>query len=1143
MDSVEIREELIKTLRLDLVGPHENFGNPDEILDQAPSRFYLTGFLVPVGSIGERRSAEETDDDSLDQITNSLRRDETDAPDRPAAKKKFFPASMGLSFIIADQIKGFDVTISWGDYIRKEAPPTALSGMEHATAAKASRFQWHRTNRSENITIKLENADKHTKNIAIPNSGNLTLFYSIRPAPVTGAFAEHIPVGARVVSVFLVNHRSAEAGAPRGRTDELFAFQARLEVAIADGFLSRPNLRGSHSGDQDEKIADLQYRDACEYAAGHNVSVRSTFQNGRCTRVTTTWIPDAEVERVSPADIKNVELSMDVLSEITGADDAKQKLGPIVTQYRQWILQREARLAHLSAHRLGVARELLQRANRVADRIQQGIDLLADVNCLEAFRIANRTMAAQGRQRRGVWLKIDPAKINPTWRPFQLAFILMNLPGIANPGHEDRQTVDLLFFPTGGGKTEAYLGLAAFTLVLRRLRDPSIGSSGLTVLMRYTLRLLTLDQLSRAATLICALELEREKQPEKLGKWPFEIGLWVGQAATPNKLGKKGEKNDRCACTIVEKYKQDTSNPPPVPISECPWCGHHFNKHSFFLWPNKDYPSELRILCTNRDCTFAQPNNRSLPIQAVDDCIYRRLPCFMIATVDKFATLPWEGRAGALFGHVGRYDNHGFYGPAEPGISKGLPNGRLNPPDLVIQDELHLISGPLGTMVGLYESAIDELSAIRESGKSIAPKIIASTATVRRAERQIQALFGRTTVEIFPPISPDRHDSFFAESSSSTRNTARIYLGVAAQGRNPKLILLRVYLALMAAAQKAWKNGTPQGENNPADPYMTMLGYFNSLRELGAARRIVEDEVRNGLLRHAQRRRIGEMTGEFANRCVKLPLRELTSRESTGAVAESKQQLAHPHGDGEYVDVALATNMISVGLDIPRLGLMVVQGQPKSSAEYIQATSRIGRGENKPGLVVTLLNIHRPRDRSHYERFTVFHESFYRAVEATSVTPFSPRALDRGLAGTLVALTRLADARMTPPRGASEICTPGRRKDLRQICEALITRAEDHRQGATAAEKQEFRDRVAARVDGLLDDWFTIAREAVDEHLSHLIYQKNEPDSGQPLLRDFLDPELTNLPPRHKHFRANRSLRDVEPVVDIWVQTNNFGEA
>jgi len=1138
MKSTEIRDQLIKTLRLDLVGPHEHLGNPDETLDQAPSRFYLTGFLVPVGAIGERRSGEETDDENLDQLSGPQRRDDTDTPDRPAAKKKFFPASMGLSFIIPAQTTHLTARISWGDYIRKDAPASNLPGMEHIAGSKI-KFHWHRRNRSEDIELTLDDNRKKHQSIPIPNSNGLDVFYSIRPAPTTGAFAEHIPAGARVASVFLVNHRTTDSG--RGLADETFAFQAHLEISTAEGFLPRPNLRGSRSEDQDEQIADLQYRDACEYAAGHNVSVQSMLQNGRCIRVATSWIPDAEVERISPAVIKNVELSMDALAGLAGVDDAKNKLLPIVTQYRSWIKEQQAKLADLGPRRTDVATELLHRAGRAADRIQRGIEILADANCLEAFRIANRAMAAQGRQRRGVWLKTDPTEITPTWRPFQLAFILMNLPGIANPADADRQSVDLLFFPTGGGKTEAYLGLAAFTLVLRRLRDPSIGSAGLTVLMRYTLRLLTLDQLSRAATLICALELEREKQPEKLGQWPFEIGLWVGQAATPNKLGKTGDGDTRSARSIVEQYRINTSNPLPVPISECPWCGFHFEKHSFSLWPNPHNPTELRVLCTNPDCTFAQCGRRHLPIQAVDDCIYRRLPCFMIATVDKFATLPWEGRTAALFGRVDRFDNQGFYGPSEPGIGTALPAGRLAPPDLVIQDELHLISGPLGTMVGLYESAIDELSSVRQSGKLIAPKIIASTATVRRAERQIQALFGRTAVEIFPPISPDRRDSFFAESYSSTRDAARIYLGVAAQGRNPKLILLRVYLALMAAAQKAWKHGPSTGEDNPADPYMTLLGYFNSLRELGAARRIVEDEVRNGLLRHALRRRVGETEGEFVNRPNMFDPEELTSRVSTGAVAASKHRLALPHNTANHVDIALATNMISVGLDIPRLGLMVVQGQPKSSAEYIQATSRIGRGENKPGLVVTLLNIHRPRDRSHFERFTVFHESFYRAVEATSVTPFSPRALDRGLAGTLVALTRLGDSRMTPPLGATEICTPARRDELRKICEALITRAENHRQGATAAEKREFRDRVAARVDSLLDDWVIIAREAVEEHRSKLIYQKNETDSGQPLLRDFLDPELANLHLRHRKFRANRSLRDVEPVVDIWVNTNNFG--
>ncbi len=1140
MNSIEVREQLIKTLRLDLVGPHQGLGNVGEILPEAPSRFYLTGFLVPVGELGAARSEEEADEEILDRLPEgSARRDDTDAPERPSAKKKMFPSSMGLSFIIPATTTKLGVTVSWGDYVRRDAPTENLPDVE-GHGRKGAKYHWHRQNRCEQIELPVggEGTSKHNHPIA--NSDGLLLFCSMRAAPTTGAFAEHIPAGARVVSVFLVNRR--EKGADRGRRDELFAFQCHLEIASPEGFIPRPNLRGSRSDDPDEQIADLQYRDAYEYAAGLNVSVEATVKNGRCHRIATSWVPDAEVERISAAELEGVELSMDALAALATADDAAAKLMPLVSQYRDWIARQTAVLDQLDERRRAVAHGLLGRARRAADRMEKGIRCLEDARCLEAFRIANRAMALQGRQRRGVWLRIDSAQIKPKWRPFQLAFILMNLPGIADPNDMDRRCVDLLFFPTGGGKTEAYLGLAAFTLLLRRLRDPSVGSAGLAVLMRYTLRLLTLDQLSRAATLICALELEREKQPDNLGRWPFEIGLWVGQAATPNKLGRKGASDDRSARTIVEKYKNDTSCPPPIPISECPWCGEPFNKHSFYFSPNKDYPTELRICCSNRECTFAQTGRRHLPIQAVDECIYRRLPCFVISTVDKFATLPWDGRCGALFGRVDRYDQDGFYGPVEPGLGVALPNGRLHPPDLVIQDELHLISGPLGTMVGLYESAIDELASIRRADGVIAPKIIASTATVRRAERQIQALFGRTEVDIFPPISPDRRDSFFAESKSSTRETARVYLGVAAQGRNPKLVLLRVYLALMAAAQKAWEKARTSSGDNPADPYMTMLGYFSSLRELGAARRIVEDEVRNGLLRYGSRRRVGDQAADFANRPKLRDPEELTSRVITSMVASAKRKLAQPHGAADYIDVALATNMISVGLDIPRLGLMVVQGQPKSSAEYIQATSRIGRGDNKPGLVVTLLNVHRPRDRSHYERFTVFHESFYRAVEATSVTPFSPRALDRGLAGTLVALARLGDARMTYPSSAGEITAVGRVEDLRRLSEALARRAENHWRGAEDAERREYRNRVAARVHLLLEDWLKIARSVVLEHREKLVYQKNENETGEPLLRDFLDPELENLPMAHSNFRANRSLRDVEPVVDIWLKKDNYGE-
>jgi ATP-dependent helicase YprA (DUF1998 family) len=378
------------------------------------------------------------------------------------------------------------------------------------------------------------------------------------------------------------------------------------------------------------------------------------------------------------------------------------------------------------------------------------------------------------------------------------------------------------------------------------------------------------------------------------------------------------------------------------------------------------------------------------------------LPCFIIATVDKFASLPWVGETAGLFGRVEHYDKDGFYGPCQPG--RGQPLGQpLPPPDLIIQDELHLVSGPLGTMVGLYETAIDALSTQSGDQKRIRPKIVASTATVRRATKQIRALFGRDAVDVFPPPGPDRRDSFFAKTVPATEKHARTYVGIAAQGRSLKVVLLRTYLALLGAAQKDWElAGGSKNSSNPAEPYMTLLGYFNSLRELGGSRRIVEDEVNARLTQYSQRKRVGEPESSFADRKISdLPL-ELTSRVSTNEVADTKRRLAIPFQEKEHVDVSLATNMISVGLDITRLGLMVVLGQPKTAAEYIQATSRVGRDENRPGLVITLLNVHRPRDRSHYERFQSWHTTFYRAVEATSVTPFSPRAIDRGIAAMVV---------------------------------------------------------------------------------------------------------------------------------------------
>ena len=766
-----------------------------------------------------------------------------------------------------------------------------------------------------------------------------------------------------------------------------------------------------------------------------------------------------------------------------------------------------------------------------ANRIERGIEVLAsDANALDAFRVANRVVAVALQKR----LKDE----SPKWRAFQLAFILLNLSELVDPLDANRETVDLLFFPTGGGKTEAYLGLAAFAMVLRRLRHPGDGGragGGVSVIMRYTLRLLTLDQLARAAGLVCALELERTKSEatrSKYGEWRFEIGLWVGKAATPNVMGEKGDGRSDTARTKVHHFKQDSRNrSSPIPLQICPWCEHRFDAESFCLEPTDDHPTNLSIVCVNPDCEFTR--DRPLPIVAVDEPLYRRLPAFVIATVDKFASLPWVGASGALLGGAERFDETGYFGAAEPGRGRRLSTP-LPPPDLVIQDELHLISGPLGTMAGLYETAIEALCLRQVGDHTIRPKIVASTATARRAQDQVQALFGRATTQLFPPAGPDRRDSFFARTVPTTELPGRLYLGMTAQGRNPKVLLRRVWLALMGAAERLYRHaGGHKNHDNPADPYMTVLGYFNSLRELGGARRILEEEVQNTLQGYGARKRVDEETGLFSDRKNFTEVLELTSRVPTDQIAEARRRLACQFHElqRDRVDCALATNMISVGFDEPRLGLMVVYGQPKAHAEYIQATSRVGRTDNRPGLVVTLLNVHKPRDRSHYERFHHYHETFYRSVEVASVTPFSARALDRGMAGALVSLARHALPELTPPRGAGHLAD--HRAVLEKILLERFLARVDQQPFQIEDERAERRRSVQNRVVDLLDSWLKVI-ESYGESNVEVQYQKHEGLSvPKPLLHEMLDDEFDTVREHQRKFRVNRSLRDVEPSVNL----------
>ena len=1122
-DSVSVRRRLCDALRIDLVGPRpDDAALQRERLPQAPSRWYLTGFLVPSGAPEAQRAQDS--EEELDAPAEPVHGgDDSGAPDRGSRKRRFLPSSMGLSILADAETRRLDVAVSWGDYAPDDSgardaetpagEPDAAREPDDASGDRRSRrlAPWVRRPGAGAVAIDLDALDAldtvpdgEATPFPLPGSGGLAVVCLVRPTRVRTleGFRE-----ARAISLFTVNRR---APAPDDEEQDVaFAFQVEMRVEADRPLLPRRDLTDLDSADWDERLADLHYRDAAEYAVGHNVSTCADLDAGACRRVRTEWMPQAGVPRVEPAPIEGVEFGMETLGGLDDAGAARARLESLVEQYHGWIAEQEQAATAFAGRRREVADELLRRARAAADRIRAGIDLLAESDVFDAFRVANRALAAAARRRRAQEERDRPphAVAAPAWRPFQLAYVLMNLRGIADPAHPERDVVDLLFFPTGGGKTEAYLGLAAFTLVLRRLRRPDDAGRGLAVLMRYTLRLLTLDQLGRAAALVCALELERERAPERLGEHPFEIALWVGRAATPNRMGRKGEDGDRSARVRTLRYARDSSREPPLPLEQCPWCGVRFGKQSFRLHPNSNEPTDLLVHCADRRCDFFRA--RPLPIVAVDEPIYRRLPAFMIATADKFAALPWTGETARFF-HGGD--------PRDP-----------QPPDLIIQDELHLISGPLGTMAGLYETAVDRLCTRQAGGRTVRPKVIASTATVRLAQKQIRALFDRQEVAVFPAPGLDRRDAFFARQASESAADARLYVGVAAQGRGPRVVFLRSMITLMAAAQAAWDAAGGGGGSNPADPYMTAVAYFNALRELGSARRIVEDEIGARQASYAERRRPGETAGRFAGRRIAFEPVELTSRVGTADVADAKRRLALDFSQRQRVDVALATNMISVGLDVTRLGLMLVAGQPKTASEYIQATSRVGRDPARPGLVVTLLNVHKPRDRSHYERFAAFHESFYRNVEATSVTPFSSRALDRGLPAVTVALARLGVPELTPALAARNV--ESHSEETEAIAEAVGARAARHADGLPDSERQA----VADRVRRLVGDWAALAREAGQVGTA-FGYVRSE-GASTPLLREMIDPDRETLDDRQLRFRAPRSLRDVEPSTLLGIKT------
>ncbi len=974
-----------------------------------------------------------------------------------------------------------------------------------------------------------------------------------------------------LLTLWLLN----EQGEPEKLRDQAWLFQPELAVRAPHGdaiFRRRANLApiaGDAVAAVEDRTMQMQYRHQVEFAVGHGVGVHAeqgTDGPACATRIGTSVVPAYEVPATTHATeadfplLTGIELDMRELSAIPDGEFS-DSLRPLITAYDAWIKQQKDRITDpvngLTPFAT-TARDALQTCADARVRIVEGIDLLdRDPQAARAFRFANRAMWQQRvhtqrieRSRGGQAVSLEAVDVpaHRSWRLFQLAFVLLNLPSLTNLDHEERSEstnaiADLLWFPTGGGKTEAYLGLTAYTLAIRRLQGTVAGRSGMdgvAVLMRYTLRLLTLQQFQRAAALICACELIRRSDEQTWGATPFRLGLWVGQGATPNTTEQANE--------VLKGAHGGRSSAgggvgTPAQLTSCPWCGAAIvpDKH---LRVDSDLQRTL-IFCgdPDGDCPFTakQSPREGLPVLVVDEEIYRRLPALLIATVDKFAQLPWKGQTQMLFGQVSGYcPRHGFTSPEiNDSLSHPAKNGLpavatqscapLRPPDLIIQDELHLISGPLGTLVGLYETVIDRLCTWEVGGKRVRPKVIASTATVKRATDQIHALFLRQT-RIFPPPGLDAGDNFFAlQREPSEAQPGRRYIGITAPGRRIKAVLIRIYVAHLAAAQVLYER-----YGQAADPWMTLVGYFNTLRELGGMRRLVDDDVRA---------RLGQMDERGLARRRPPLLEELTSRKSSTDIPHvldrlsirfdpaRDQAIADSKKTGNAVagvpplDVLLATNMISVGVDVPRLGLMVVGGQPKTTAEYIQATSRVGRSKEAPGLVCTIFNWARPRDLSHYEQFEHYHATFYQHVEALSVTPFAARAIDRGLTALLVAYVRLLDATFNPNTGAGRL-TDRTHPYITRAIEDIATRA------AEVTASQDVADFVRQALNKRADGWVNRAQKKTSG--AQLTFRKKDGTSVNLLYT----PEQGDW----QLFTCLNSLRDVEPTVDLILDERPLGD-
>lgn len=1047
---LENRLELINALKEDIIGPISNNENmlplstigdiklatkedlykryyqkesKQEIIQRNnPSAHYVSGMLYPYtkpsnsmseSSVGDELNLTQDEDENgqpniseeaLKKLSKSKARlekfseaDEDD--DLVPQKNEYLPSSLGLSYYINLSEQGsITFFVRGGRYL-----PQSI--FTHDNSQKQR--WWFRNEVEAKVTVTCDELNTHNRrpfNKPVVNDKINDMKLEIQ------ILSRKLNDGYYLITASLTN-RTEITSKTYDEMDKYALFQSEMEIELSKGmFLKYPRVQTGLEDDE-EKSNQLLYKNAAIYGLGHNCSCDWKDENVGVKRIKSTFLPTYETQSMTP-DIKDenghdFSVSMLELSGKSGSRAEKSAIHKVVDSYENWINQKESSIIELDDYYQPIAKSHMTKCRISLQRMRRGLKLLENPKVLKAFQLANQAMILQqvnGTEVRKGHLKegslvYDKPKETLTvnnisnlknsgkgnWRAFQIAFILMALESVISGDSPDREVVDLIWFPTGGGKTEAYLGLSAFSMFYRRLMNPN--DIGTDIIMRYTLRLLTADQFQRSSRLICAMEHIRRKEGiGLLGSVPYTIGIWLGGDTTPNT-------NDKALKQLTALNHGGKTE--DFIVRFCPWCGATLGKYDehnqkkrrggtkSLYHGYKKVHKRMVIHCPDNTCEF----HDDLPIYIVDETIYEVKPTFLLGTIDKFAMLAWRPQARTLFG----LNENG--------------EREVSPPNLIIQDELHLISGPLGTVSGLYEVVIEELCTDNRFNRTKKPKIVCATATIRRFEEQIRNLYGRTGSQLFPSPGLDFDDSFFAQTAKDEQGKnrpGRMYVGV----YSPTVQLMTLQVKTFATFLQSVKI-LPKEEQ---DPFWTLLSFYNSIRELGGGMTLTQTDIPNYFNQVRFKKAITDKEQyRWINHAV-----ELTSRLKSGEVAGAIGQLKKDISEWDAIDICLASNIIEVGVDIDRLSLMTIVGQPKTTAQYIQVSGRVGRKWwERPGLIVSLFASGRSRDKSHFEHFREYHEQLYAQVEPTSVTPFSDPSIKKVLPAIItIFLRQMHDAQI-----------------------------------------------------------------------------------------------------------------------------------